>query len=152
MAGQLSSQEIRFVVSLRNGELPSSCGQMTVCRRPDCARAAAERTLGFCAEDHAAYVHSREGYASLARDAQMVHADAFAIVPAAHRQMLAEYLVAVASEGLATVPTDIPRSAVLLAAALVARGRVEVRVLDARGSRRRRVSRNACVAVTVRPR
>ena len=98
---------------------------MNVCRRPDCDRAAAECALGFCAEDHAAYVRSREGYASLAEAAQVVHANAFAVVPTAHRQMLAEYLVAVASEGLSAVPTDIPRSAVLMAAALVARGRAE---------------------------
>ncbi|MGH2909267.1 MAG: hypothetical protein ACRDK8_08230 [Solirubrobacteraceae bacterium] len=97
---------------------------MTVCRRPDCDRAAAKRALGFCAEDHAAYVQSRQGYASLAKEAQVVHAAAFALVPAAHRQMLAEYLVAVASEGLSEVPTDIPRTAVLLAAALVARERL----------------------------
>jgi hypothetical protein len=124
---------------------------MTVCRRPDCDRAAAERALGFCAQDHAAYVRAREGYASLADAAQVVHAHAFAVVPTGQRQMLAEYLVAVASDGLSAVPTDIPRSAVLLAAALVARGRAELRVLDARGPRRR-ASRDVCVAVGARPR
>jgi hypothetical protein len=125
---------------------------MTVCRRPDCDRAAAECALGFCAEDHAAYVRSRQGYASLAQAAQVVHANAFAVVPTAHRQMLAEYLVALASEGLSAVPTDIPRSAVLMAAALVARGRAELRVLETRGPRRRRTSRDVCAAVGRRTR
>jgi hypothetical protein len=120
---------------------------MTVCRRPDCDRAAAERTLGFCTEDHAAYLRSRQGYAALAKAAQVVHAEAFALVPAAQRQMLAEYLVAAASEGLSAVPTDIPRSAVLLAVALVARGRVELRLVDPRVPRRRRAWRDACAAV-----
>jgi hypothetical protein len=119
----------------------------TVCRRPDCDRAAAECALGFCAEDHAAYVRSREGYATLAKEAQVVHADAFAVVPATQRQMLAEYLVAVASEGLSAIRTDIPRSAVLLAAALIARGRRELRLFDRRAPQRRRISRDACVAL-----
>jgi hypothetical protein len=116
---------------------------MTVCRRPDCDRAAAERALGFCTEDHAAYVRSRQGYASLAKAAQVVHADAFALVPAEHRQMLAEYLVAVASEGLSAVPTDIPRSVVLLAVALMARGRIELRLLSGRPAWSRRPSHAA---------
>jgi hypothetical protein len=76
-----------------------------------------------------------------------VHANAFAVVPKAQRQLLAEYLVAVASEGLAAVRTDFPRSFVLLAAALIARGRVEPRMFDPRASRRPRASRNNCVAV-----
>jgi hypothetical protein len=124
---------------------------MTVCRRPDCDRAA-ESALGFCAEDHAAYVRSREGYAALAKEAQVVHADAFAVIPATQRQMLAEYLVAVASEGLAAVATDVPRSAVLVAAALIARGRAELRFLDPRPSQRRRLARDLCLAVGGRPR
>ena len=120
---------------------------MTVCRRPDCDRAAAERALGFCAEDHAAYVRSREGYACLAEAAQVVHANAFAVVPTGERQLLAEYLVAVASEGLSALRTDFPRSFVLLAAALIARGRVEPRFFDPRGPRRPRPSRDNCVAM-----
>lgn len=146
MAGQLRSEEICCGVSLRNAGLASSCGQMTVCRRPDCDRATAERTFGFCAEDHAAYVRSRHGYASLASAAQVVHASAFALVPVSQRQILAEYLVAVASEGLSSMPTDIPRSAVLLAAALLARGRVDPRMIHARLSRHPRTSRDACLA------
>lgn len=150
MPGQIAAQKTSFAGFLPAGGLASSYGQMTVCRRPDCDRAAAERALGFCAEDHAAYVRLREGYASLAEAAQLVHAAAFAVVPTAERQMLAEYLVAVASEGLAAVRTDFPRSFVLLAAALIARGRVEPRVFDPRASRRPRLSRDRCVAVVGR--
>ena len=150
MQGQIAAQKTSSAVSLPNGDLASSYGQMTVCRRPDCDRAAAERALGFCAEDHAAYVRSREGYASLADAAQVVHASAFAVVPTAERQLLAEYLVAVASEGLSAIATDFPRSFVLLAAALIARGRVEPRVFDPRASRWPRASRDHCVAVAGR--
>jgi hypothetical protein len=145
--GQIAAQKASFAIFLRTADLGSSYGQMTVCRRPDCDRAAAERALGFCAQDHAVYVRSRERYASLAEAAQVVHANAFAVLPRAERQMLAEYLVAVASEGLAAVRTDFPRSFVLLAAALIARGRVGPRVFDPRASRRPRASRDNCVAV-----
>jgi hypothetical protein len=145
--GQTAGQKTSFAVFLPEAALASSYGQMNVCRRPDCDRAAAERALGFCAEDHAAYVRSREGYASLAEAAQVVHANAFAVVPTAERQLLAEYLVAVASKGLAAVRPDFPRSFVLLAAALIARGRVEPRVFDPRASRRPRPSRDDCLAM-----
>jgi hypothetical protein len=83
----------------------------------------------------------------LVKGAQVVHAEAFAVVPATQRQMLAEYLVAVASEGLSALRKDIPRSAVLLAAALIARSRLELRLFDLRAPQRRRISRDACVAV-----
>ena len=115
---------------------------MLVCRRPDCDRAATGE-LGFCAADHAAYVRSRQAYASLAEAAQVVHADAFALFPTTQRQILAEYLVAVASEGLPALPAGTPRSAGLLAAALIARGRPEPRPLDAHLSRRRRGGHSA---------
>lgn len=147
MQVQIAAQKTSSAVSLPNGDLTSSYGQMNVCRRPDCDRAAAERGLGFCAEDHAAYIRAREGYASLAEAAQVVHANAFAAVPTSERQLLAEYLVAVASEGLSAIRTDFPRSFVLLAAALIARGRVEARVFDPRAPRRPRPSRNHCMAV-----
>lgn len=146
MQGQIVLEKNSFVVSLPNGDLASSYGQMAVCRRPDCDRAAAG-DLGFCADDHAAYVRSRRVYASLAQAAQVVHAPAFAVVPAAQRQMLAEYLVAVACEGLSALPADLPRSIGLVAAALVARGPVASRVLEARAPRRLRVARGGCVTV-----
>jgi len=73
----------------------------------------------------------------------VVHADAFALVPTAQRQILAEYLVAVASEGLPALPVSTPRSAGLLAAALIARGRPEPRPFDAHLSRRRRGGHSA---------
>jgi hypothetical protein len=148
--GQIAGQKLFLAVSLPNGYLASSYGQMTVCRRPDCDQAAAERALGFCAEDHAAYLRSREHYASLATAAQVVHANAFAAVPTSERQLLAEYLVAVASEGLSAIRIDFPRSFVLLAAALIARGRVEPRLFDPRAPRRPRPSRDNCVAAVGR--
>lgn len=152
MPGHGSSQKNFSLISLRNGRLTSTHRQMTVCRRPNCDRAAAERGLGFCPEDHAAYVRSRERFASLASAAQVVHAGTFALVPKPQRQMLAEYLVAVASEELAAVSADIPRSAVLLAAALVARGRGEIRFFDRTAARRRRASSTACLPVAGRSR
>ena len=142
MPVQDSSQKKLVCVSLPNRDLASSYGQMLVCRRPDCDRAPTGE-LGFCAADHAAYVRSRLAYASLAEAAQVVHADAFALVPTAQRQILAEYLVAVASEGLPALPAGTPRSAGLLAAALIARGRPEPRPLDAHLSRRRRSGHSA---------
>ena len=143
MQGQVQSQK-SFAGFLPDRDLTTSYGQMTVCRCPNCDRAATG-DLGFCAEDHAAYLRAREAYATLAEAAQVVHANAFTVVPPSRRQMLAEYLVAVASEGLAGLPADIPRSAGLLAAALVAHGRVEPRLLDTR--RRSRRPRGLCVAV-----
>jgi hypothetical protein len=113
---------------------------MSVCRRPDCDRTAADE-LGFCADDHASYLRSRDTFADLVTAAQVKHADAFALVPLEHRAVLAEYLVAVASEGVPSVRADIPRSAVLLAAALIAHGRAEHRIRNAdvtRITRRRR--------------
>lgn len=61
-------------------------------------------------------------YAALAEAALIEHADVFSLIPAERRPALAEYLVAVASEGLPVLPTTTPRSAGLLAAALVAQG------------------------------
>lgn len=136
MPVQDSSQKKLVCVSLPNRDLASSYGQMLVCRRPDCDRAPTGE-LGFCAADHAAYVRARRVYASLAEVAQVLHADAFALVPAAQRQILAEYLVAVASEGLPALPDRAPRSAGLLAAALIARGRPEPRPLDVHPPRQR---------------
>jgi hypothetical protein len=130
MPVQITSKK-SFCVSLPKGDLTSSYGHMFVCRRPDCDRAATGH-LGFCAADHAAYVRSRQAYASLVEAAQVAHADAFAVVPLAQRQILAEYLVAVASEGLPSLPAGTPRAAGLLAAALIARGRPESRPLGAR--------------------
>ena len=142
MLNGFTSPKICCGVSLPNGHLASSYEQMLVCRRPDCDRAATGE-LGFCPADHAAYLRSRQAYASLAEAAQVVHADAFALVPTAQRQILAEYLVAVASEGLPALPVSTPRSAGLLAAALIARGRPEPRPLDAHLSRRRRGGHSA---------
>ena len=136
MLNGLTSQKICVGISLPDGDLASSYWQMLVCRRPDCDRAATGE-LGFCADDQAAYLRSRQAFASLAESAQLVHAEAFAVVPTAQRQVLAEYLVAVASEGLPELPADAPRSAGLLAAALISRGRPEPRPLDVHPPRRR---------------
>lgn len=147
MQGQSTPQNIFFPVSLRNHDLNPSYGQMTICRRPNCDRAAADRALGFCAEDHAAYLRSRQDYAALAKAAQIVHASTFAIVPTAQRQMLAEYLVAVASEDLPAVAADVPRSAALLAAALIARGRSLAPHTSSAYASRRAAARSACGAL-----
>lgn len=130
-----------FDVSLPSEELVSSYGQMSVCRRPNCDRVATGN-LGFCADHHAAYVRSRQVCAALASAAQVILGDAFALVPTAQRQTLAEYLVAVASEGMPPLPSESPRSFALLAVALLARGRPAARAADrherARPSRRQR--------------
>lgn len=110
-----------FRISLLKGGHPSSHERMSVCRRPNCDRASAG-DLGFCAEDLAAYRRSRDVYAALVAATQDEFAAAFSIVPVAQRQVLAEYLVAVASEGLPGLPSGPPRSAGLLAAALIAHG------------------------------
>lgn len=61
-------------------------------------------------------------FAALAEAALIEHADVFSLIPPERRPALAEYLVAVASEGLPVLPSTTPRSAGLLAAALVAQG------------------------------
>ena len=98
-----------------------SSAQMTVCSRPNCARDAVG-ALGFCAADHAAYLRSRKFFAALASAIQIKYPEAFAAVPSAHRQPLAECMVAIASEGLPPLPANVDRSAALLAAALIAHG------------------------------
>jgi hypothetical protein len=99
---------------------------MSVCQRPNCD-GAPSGGLGFCADHHAAYLHTRRTFANLAEAAQREHADAFALIPAVRRPVLAEYLVAIASEGLPTLPSGLPRSAGLIAAALVAQGHADER-------------------------
>jgi len=127
---------------------------MSVCRRPYCHRAATG-DLGFCADDHAAYLRSRDVFAALVAATQIKHADAFALVPNDQRGILAEYLVAVASEGLPILPADTPRSAGLLAAALIAHGRTEERGRDldfTRITRQRRPGDISCARVGGRQR
>jgi hypothetical protein len=99
---------------------------MSVCQRPNCD-GAPSGDLGFCADHHTAYLRTRRTFAHLAEAAQRQHADAFALIPPERRPALAEYLVAIASEGLPTLPARLPRSAGLLAAALVAQGHADER-------------------------
>ncbi len=86
----------------------------------------------------------------------MQHADVFSVIPPARRPALAEYLVAIASEGLPVLPAGTPRSAGLLAAALVAQGHEEEHDHDLAPAppvaRRSRARRETCVRVGERPR